>query len=32
MKTREGQALAKARHEFMEQFLAQFVGEVWGER
>jgi uncharacterized protein len=32
MKTREGQALAKARHEFMEEFLAQFVGEVWGER
>jgi len=32
MKTREGQALAKARHEFMEQFLAQLVGEVWGER
>lgn len=32
MKTKEGQALAKARHAYMEEFLAQFVGEVWGER
>lgn len=32
MKTKEGQALAKARHAYMEEFVAQFVGEVWGER
>lgn len=32
MKTREGHVLAKSRHAFMEEFLAQFVEEVWGER
>eukprot|EP00624_Nannochloropsis_granulata_P007852 evm.model.NODE_9859_length_36964_cov_30.200871.6 len=32
MKTKEGYVVAKSRHAFMEEFLAQFVGEVWGER
>jgi len=32
MKTSEGRALAKARHAFMESFVAEFVEEITGKR